>query len=409
MAMLLSLIKTKTGVASLVWGMALFSLLSGCQSVIRPSVGQRPEMRSPAAGVTLSPDLPTVAIRPSTMIGGHALNPNARYLRESYYEKPLLLDVRALYSTMRDELTGQGYRTTTRTPASRWRVRSEVVSLLYNTFGSDPQKGWSEAQIVVDWKVYGPRRVTIRTVGHTTNRTHSMDVVSKAWKRAVRAFGGNPKVVTALRSDFSAGVARPAKPMPNGVSRVITATQPAGQALTYAPLKALLQPSVVWVKAGSRSGVGVILSNTGMLLTSLAVVEGVPSATVTDYLGRSVQARIVAFDPDAKVALLEAKLPTAQPAALLTAGSILGVPVVVVESADAGGATTLVRDGVITSAPPGEFDTNIVSEASSGLVFDQRGRLTGVVTSGRGGGSNGVQGITTSAALRALNIQVISR
>ena len=107
------------------------------------------------------------------------------------------------------------------------------------------------------------------------------------------------------------------------------------------------------------------------------------------------------------VALIEAHLLTARPVSIPSQEKRLGSQVIVLDGARDSIQALLARQAVITSAPPGEFDINLVIQDSSrgGLVFDRNGQLTGLIIRTRVGAISTSQGITSRAALVALGIK----
>ncbi|MEC8025468.1 MAG: hypothetical protein VX223_16180 [Myxococcota bacterium] len=72
--------------------------------------------------------------------------------------------------------------------------------------------------------------------------------------------------------------------------------------------------------------------------------------------------------------------------------------------------TLFARQAVITSAPPGEFDINLVIQDYSrgGLVIDTHGRGTGLIIRTRVGAKSTSPGITSRAALAALRVKQVT-
>lgn len=363
-------------------------------------------MLSPVSGVTLRLEPSRVGIRRGALIGGKALNPKSPYQREYHFGDSFILDPSELEFSLRDELVQQGYRMVSKGAQQRWRVYATVTKVIHNIFGSDSALGWSEAQVTVQWRLVGPREVRVTTSGVANERKHSRASLFQAWRRAIRGFGGHPKVVAALRTDVQAGIVTPTQPIPNGISRVVEALPASLVPLPDATILQRLGGSVVTVIAREKRCTGVVLSNTGLVLTAIEAVKGLPNAVLIAPTGKRIAGRIVAIDPGSGTALIQANPGYFRAVPFRLTADVLGERVIAIGPADPKTRASNAVTGFITSAPPGELDTNVlVTEPYLGApIVDSFGRMVGLVTGYSANGS--AHGVPTKAIFSGLNITV---
>ena len=176
--------------------------------------------------------------------------------------------------------------------------------------------------------------------------------------------------------------------------------KPADAVLVYQ----IIQPSLVWIEAegvdeageSSRGlGTGVIFDQNGSILTSLHVVDGVPTINVTFADGTHSRAVIADAQPEMDIAVLQAEtLPELfLPATLGNAGSlqvgddayVVGNPFGLYSSMSAGVISGFNR----TFQPPGtnqtiegliQVDAAINPGNSGGPLLNRYGHVVGIVT-----------------------------
>ena len=100
---------------------------------------------------------------------------------------------------------------------------------------------------------------------------------------------------------------------------------------TVAAIYQRARPSVVVVSTNRKLGSGVIVSNTGTILTANHVVAGASHITVTFFDGTQVTASVISADPKHEIATLApAGLPSVLVPTSLGGGTGVGTPVVAI-------------------------------------------------------------------------------
>ena len=213
--------------------------------------------------------------------------------------------------------------------------------------------------------------------------------------------------------DGGAPAAASAAPAPGSGSSA--APTLAGPALDVAGVVAAVGPSVVTIQIDvdgrpGGAGTGVVLDAEGEILTNAHVVEGASAIRVTvEGRPQSIEARLVAADRDADLALLQLEGTTGlEPAPLGSSGDLaVGDDVVAIGNAlGLRGGPTVTR-GIVSALDRSldtgsgtmtgllQTDASISSGNSGGPLVDASGRVVGintaVATSGGGGGLPGPQ------------------
>ncbi len=161
---------------------------------------------------------------------------------------------------------------------------------------------------------------------------------------------------------------------------------------TVATIYQRLRPSVVVVSTGHDFGSGVIVSNTGTILTADHVVAGASSITVVYFDGTEAKATVISADPADDTAMLApATLPTVLVPAALGGGAGVGTPVVAIgnplgleDSVSAGVVSGLDRtattsDGTFSGLI--QFDASVNPGSSGGPLLNAQGYVVGIVVS----------------------------
>ena len=149
-------------------------------------------------------------------------------------------------------------------------------------------------------------------------------------------------------------------------------------------------PSVVTVKDGNDLGSGVIVSDTGTILTAAHVVAGGGGITVTYADGTVVAAQVTSADKQTDIAVLTpAQLPQALVPATLGGTTSIGDAVVAVGNPL--GLTDSVSSGVVSGLDRSantdtgkrtgliQFDAAVNPGSSGGPLLDDRGMVVGIV------------------------------
>ncbi|MBL1068553.1 S1C family serine protease [Streptomyces sp. 7-21] len=118
---------------------------------------------------------------------------------------------------------------------------------------------------------------------------------------------------------------------------------------SVADVAAAVAPSVVEITTGSSTGAGVILSETGQILTNNHVVSGAEAAEVTFHDGSTATAAVTATDPDSDLAVIQAQdVRGLTPATLGDSDSVaVGDQVVAIGSPE--GLTGTVTSGIVSA------------------------------------------------------------
>ena len=210
----------------------------------------------------------------------------------------------------------------------------------------------------------------------------------RGWRRllaAVLVAGAALVAVFALRLG---GVIGPAS-APAGV-RSPTPTATAHPTLSQ--IYQRVRPSVVIIRAGHALGTGVIVADSGAIMTANHVIAGTRDINVTFADGTTARAAVATADPKQDIATL---VPTARPGILVPAtlgGSAdVGAPVVVVSnplglaySVSSGIVSGLNRtadthDGKYSGLI--QFDAPVNPGSSGGPLLDGQGLVIGIVVS----------------------------
>jgi Do/DeqQ family serine protease len=193
-------------------------------------------------------------------------------------------------------------------------------------------------------------------------------------------------------TSFSEAVARAAPAVVNVFSSVTT-TERRSQAFRYPRMQQQyghLAPQAEYQRRATSLGSGVILSADGLMLTNRHVVKDATRIQVELADGRRLAARVVGFDPETDLAVLQASardlptIPVGQPQDLrvgdvvLAIGNPFGVgQTVTLGIVSATGRTNLGISGVENFI---QTDAAINPGNSGGALIDSRGALVGINT-----------------------------
>ena len=160
--------------------------------------------------------------------------------------------------------------------------------------------------------------------------------------------------------------------------------------LTVSAIYQRVAPSVVTIRAGRNLGTGVIVADTGTILTADHVVAGAARITVTFADGTVAPATLASADKKMDIAtLIPAKLP--QPVVPATLGGAAGVGDVIVAIGNPLGLTDSVSSGVVSGLDRSaetdtgkrtgliQFDASVNPGSSGGPLLDDRGMVIGIV------------------------------
>jgi putative serine protease PepD len=161
---------------------------------------------------------------------------------------------------------------------------------------------------------------------------------------------------------------------------------------TVAAIYQRVRPSVVVVTTNNKLGSGVIISNTGAILTANHVVAGASEITVTFFDGTQVPASVTSADRKHDIAVLApAGLPSVLVPTSLGGSAGVGTPVVAIgnplgleDSVSAGIVSGLDRtadtnDGTFSGLI--QFDAAVNPGSSGGPLLNARGFVIGIVVS----------------------------
>jgi putative serine protease PepD len=164
----------------------------------------------------------------------------------------------------------------------------------------------------------------------------------------------------------------------------------AAATLTVSAIYQRLAPSVVTIRAGRNLGTGVIVADSGTILTADHVVSGAASITVTFADGTVAAATVVSASRTMDIATLAPqKLP--QPVVPATLGGTAGVGAAVVAIGNPLGLTDSVSSGVVSGLDRSartdtgkrtgliQFDASVNPGSSGGPLLDDRGMVIGIV------------------------------
>jgi putative serine protease PepD len=166
----------------------------------------------------------------------------------------------------------------------------------------------------------------------------------------------------------------------------------ASASLTVPGIYQRVAPSVVTVQTGHELGSGVIVADSGLILTANHVIAGGGTITVTFADGTTTTATVAGADPKLDVAeLIPAKLP--QVVVPATVGGATGVGASVVAIGNPLGLTDSVSTGVVSGLDRTadtnngkfsgliQFDASVNPGSSGGPLLDTRGLVVGIVVS----------------------------
>jgi S1-C subfamily serine protease len=179
---------------------------------------------------------------------------------------------------------------------------------------------------------------------------------------------------------------------PKASARAAAPTPTPTATLTVPAIYQRVAPSVVLVRTAHELGSGVIVTDSGLILTANHVVSGGGAVTVTFADGTTTSATVAGANPKLDVAeLVPAKLPQVVVPATVGGGAGVGASVVAIgnplalaDSVSAGVISGLdrtadTRNGKFTGLI--QFDAAVNPGSSGGPLLDAHGRIIGVVVS----------------------------
>jgi serine protease Do len=202
------------------------------------------------------------------------------------------------------------------------------------------------------------------------------------------------------------------------------------QSQAFGELYRKASPSVVVIRARGKQvtangvsgfteiGSGVLISHDGRVVTASHVVHGMEDITV-EFLGQDpIPARVLGFQPDADLAMLQIEtVPRDAPVATLGDSDrvqigdpifVIGAPYGLTHSLSTGIVSARWKPDTVTRQfPLAEFfqtDATINTGNSGGPVFNQAGEVIAVVSHmiSQSGGSEGLGFVVTAATVRRL-------
>ncbi|HET9970082.1 MAG TPA: trypsin-like peptidase domain-containing protein, partial [Streptosporangiaceae bacterium] len=181
-------------------------------------------------------------------------------------------------------------------------------------------------------------------------------------------------------------------PAPKASARAAPPSPTPTATLTVSAIYQRVAPSVVLVRTAHELGSGVIVADSGLILTANHVVAGGGAVTVTFADGTTSSAAVAGADPKLDVAeLVPAKRPQVVVPATVGGGADVGASVVAIgnplgltDSVSAGVISGLdrtadTRNGKFTGLI--QFDAAVNPGSSGGPLLDAHGRIVGVVVS----------------------------
>jgi S1-C subfamily serine protease len=171
-----------------------------------------------------------------------------------------------------------------------------------------------------------------------------------------------------------------------------TPSPTASASLTVPGIYQRAAPSVVTIQTGHELGSGVIVADSGLILTANHVVAGGGTITVTFADGTTTSAVVAGADPKLDVAeLLPAKLPQVVVPATVGGAAVVGASVVAIGNPL--GLTDSVSTGVVSGLDRTadtsngkfsgliQFDASVNPGSSGGPLLDAHGLVIGIVVS----------------------------
>ncbi len=181
-------------------------------------------------------------------------------------------------------------------------------------------------------------------------------------------------------------------PAPRASPRAAAPSPAPTATLTVPAIYQRVAPSVVLVRTAHELGSGVIVADSGLILTANHVVSGGGAVTVTFADGTTARAIVAGANPKLDVAeLIPAKLPQVVVPATVGGAAEVGASVVAIgnplglaDSVSAGVISGLDRtadtsNGKFTGLI--QFDASVNPGSSGGPLLDAHGRIVGVVVS----------------------------
>ena len=179
---------------------------------------------------------------------------------------------------------------------------------------------------------------------------------------------------------------------PKAAARAAAPSPTPTATLTVSAIYQRVAPSVVLVRTAHELGSGVIVTDSGLILTANHVVSGGGAVTVTFADGTTSSATVAGANPKLDIAeLIPAKLPQVVVPATVGGGAEVGASVVAIGNPLA--LTDSVSTGVISGLDRTadtsngkftgliQFDAAVNPGSSGGPLLDAHGRIIGVVVS----------------------------